>query len=98
MQEQLQAGQIAVKGLEDKLSRKSEEDLQESKQRFLMEMTLLRKQYLSEKDEALMKLSQEHKEEAERMQQAAAKNAMVLQAKVNLNSNFIGIVLNIECI
>ena len=82
MEEQFQANQVTVGTLQDKMSRDSEEAMQESTQRHLMEMSLLRKQYLAEKDEALNRMSEENKREMEKLQETVEENITALRDEV----------------
>lgn len=68
LQEQKKANQVAVKVMQDMMSQQNQEAMEEKRQGHIREMTLLRKQYLAEKDKAVDRLAVEHKRELERFQ------------------------------
>ena len=67
-QEQLRANQLAVKAMAENMAQQSQAEIKAVRREDLREMAILRKQYLSEKDDTVEKLCVEHKMEVKKFQ------------------------------
>lgn len=67
-QEQQRANQLAVRTMKDNLSQQNQVMMEEMRREHTGMMTIMRKQYLAEKEGTVQRLDEDHRRELERLQ------------------------------